>query len=175
MAHLPAPPKILQKLSETNSNNLELIRTFGSYTLDKIVKEELPTVGQLQKAYGSEKVELAITIIVCDLSKFFNNEIKEEQAQEIAIEFTSGILRNVTLEGIFLTCQKIKRSDLKFKLSANIILKEMHKHLEEQSDLIMQNNYNKHLAHQFSGDRNAPIQNELYAKFKLEHTLKNKK
>ena len=87
MAHLPAPPKILQKLSETNSNNLELIRTFGSYTLDKIVKEELPTVGQLQKAYGSEKVELAITIIVCDLSKFFNNYQKHRALQNRKMKY----------------------------------------------------------------------------------------
>lgn len=139
-------------ISEGDSKRLDIVRTFGSYSLQRIINDRPPTIGELQKIHGSEKVETALAIVVHDLGLTFDGEISKDQALEIATEISSTILRNVTLEGVFVTCQEIKRSDVFGKLNINKILKAMHKHLEEQCEAISTKNYNEHLARKFNTD-----------------------
>lgn len=139
-------------ISEGDSKRLDIVRVFGSYSLQKIINDKPPTIGELKKQHGSEKIETALAIVVHDLGLSFDGEITKEHALEIAAEISSTILRNITLEGVFVTCQEIKRSDVFGKLNINKVLKAMHRHLEEQCEAISSKNYNNHLAQKFNTD-----------------------
>lgn len=128
------------------SSKLELIRTFNSLTVSKIVAEHYPCVGVLAKSYGNEVVENCIAVIIADLNETFDGDLSKEKIDEITIEINSSMLRNHSLESIFLACKNLKSADVYGKLTVNKVLKELHKTFNEISDATALVNYNKHLA-----------------------------
>jgi len=160
-------------ISEGDSKRLDLVRTFGSYSLQRIIEDRPPCVGELARIHGQDKVDLAVAVVVHDLGLFFDGEISKDQALEIAAEVSSGLLRNLTLEGIFTTCQEIKRSDVFGKLTSNKIMKALNKHLEDYSESVSQANYNAHLSRKFIGERSATKEAERISKMKHDIELEN--
>lgn len=144
---------ILEKASKT-----DLIRNFSNLTLDKIVQNKYPAVGQLKREYGAEKVEKCVAIIVLDLSASFNGELSQEEAFEVAAEVSSSLLGNLSLEDVYFVCRQIKTSDNYGKLNVNKVLKTLKKHLNERSNKVATANYNDHLSRKVPADRSSADQ-----------------
>lgn len=162
-------------ISDKDSKRLDIIRVFGSYGLKRIVEDRPPCIGELARVHGQEKAELAVAIVIHDLGLSFDGDISKEQASEIAAEVSSGLMRNITLEGVFATCQEIKRSDVYGKLTPNKILKALNKHLEEYCESIANANYNRHLSMRFEGERSADREMKKLNEIKHDFQLQNLK
>lgn len=128
------------------SSKIELMRAFNQLTVSKIVSDDFPRVGELSRAYGNEVVEQCIAVLVADLSESFNGDLTKDNIDEIAVEINTGILRNHSLESIYLALKRTKTQDIYGKLTVNKVLKELHKTFDEISDAVMLKNYNNHLA-----------------------------
>lgn len=149
---------------ENKATKMDIIRTYNGLTLSKVVDNNLPTIGLLQKEYGLEKVELFTGMLIKDLSSSFENDLKTHQIDELTVEINNSVLRNMSLEGIFVACQDLKKSNVIGKLSVSKVLKHLNTFFEEQSKLIMQKNYNNHLAQKFYD----PIENRESEKEKQQ-------
>jgi len=138
-------------ISEKTSK-IELIERFGSLTVKKIVNESYPTIGALEREYGKESLTSAIGVIISDISLSFNSELNANDILEVAAEIRSSILRNVTLEGVYLACSDLKRESIVGRLNVSKLLKAMHKHLNDITIEAQSKNYNDHLATKHQGN-----------------------
>lgn len=134
------------------ASKLDLIEHFASLTLAGILQEKYPTIGRLEREQGKEAVSKVMSVIVADLSASFGGDLKMEEIQEVVTEIRSGLCRNVTLEGLYMTCSKIKRTST-FKLKVPTILKALDEHLEEHSQAVTKANLNHHLKFKFNEPR----------------------
>ncbi len=92
------------------ASKIDLIRNFANLTVEKIAKVGYPSFGALTKVHGLEKVEKVTSMLFLDLSATFNDDLSPEQVEEITAEISSSLMRNVSLEDIYLVCRKIKKS-----------------------------------------------------------------
>jgi len=157
-----------QMISE-KASKLELIERFGHLNLKEIVHQEYPTIGSLERMHGKDSTENAMAVIVADLSSSFSGDLDKNDIMEIVTEVRSGLNRNITLEGLYLVCQELKRSGI-FKLRLNHVLKAFESHLNEQMKAYELKNYNQHLATKASAERTKtnPFQDPAYKKIKAE-------
>jgi len=136
------------------SSKIELIRTFGGLTLKNIVADHLPSVGNLITKYGQSTVENSLAVLVADLSTSFDGDLNKEAIEEITIEITaSKLLRNLSLETVYLCFNELKSADIYGKLSVNKVLKALNKQWEDYSNTVAERNYNEHLATKFNQPR----------------------
>jgi len=154
-------PAVFQKVLEKASKR-DLIRQFGTLSVQSIIKDEYPTIGQLKRTYPVKQLEKVCSVILADLSESFNGELEDDDIEEISAELNSTmIFLNLTIEDVFLACRDIKSSDTFGKLSVNKVLSAFKKHFDKRSNLIQNKNENEHLSHKFSGlDERQQSQNE---------------
>ncbi|MEO9257392.1 MAG: hypothetical protein ABI207_03360 [Crocinitomicaceae bacterium] len=146
-------------ISEKTSK-IELIERFGSLTVKKIVHESYPTIGALQREYGKESLTSAIGVIISDVSLSFNSELSQNDILEVAAEIRSSVLRNVTLEGVYLACSELKREAIVGRLNVSKLLKAIHKHLNDITIEAQSKSYNDHLATKHQGESFSIISQE---------------
>ncbi len=125
------------------ASNIDLIRSFANLTIDKIVETAYPSFGALTKEYGLEKVEKVTSMLFLDLSATFNDELSPEQAQELSVEISSGILRNMSLEDIYLVCRKIKKTRNHKKMNVNFVLMALEQHFDDKCEAVLKYNINQ--------------------------------
>jgi|GEM_PF-2666187 len=130
----------------SKANKVELIRTFGDLSLSKILKHDFPTIGQLKKIHGLEKIEVISSLLISDLSASFDRALDSDQIMEITVEITSSNLRNLTLEDLYLVCRTIKSTDSFGKLTINKVLKSLTKHYEKRIERAGELSYNNHIS-----------------------------
>ena len=152
------------------ASKLDLIEHFASLTLAGILQEKYPTIGRLEMLHGKEVITKVMSVIVADLSASFGGDLKLEEIQEVVTEIRSGLCRNVTLEGLYMTCSKIKRTST-FKLKVPTILKALDEHLEEQTKAAANANYNEHLKHKHREPRERydPLANAGFQDFQAAY------
>ena len=154
MENLPQKKeKLLLEAIIEKSSKIELIKSFSSLSLDKIVKETKPSIGMLAKQYGEEVIQNAVGVVISDLNESFNGDLSKNNIQELIAELTTGFNRNITLEGIFITCRELKYKNDTMKITLNKLLKAFANHQEEVMQLAMKHNYSKHLSVKESRDR----------------------
>ena len=165
-------PNLYQMISD-KSSKIELIEHFGAMTLKQVVKEQPPAIGALERQHGKEAISNAIAVIVSDLNQSFGGDIGKDDILEVVAEVRTGITRSISLEDIYLICQKIKTSST-YKLKVPTILKAVNDHLAEKSNMVMNENYNKHLAGKFEGERSSTDyrDDDGYKKAKIEYLTK---
>lgn len=156
------------------ASKLDLIGAFGTLTLKSIINEQYPSISYLEKVHGKEIVQQTIAIIVADLNQSFNGDLTKEDILEIVEETLTGITRNLSLEDIYLVCRLVKVSGV-YKLRVPSLLKAINDHLNEKSNTIANENYNKHLATKFKGERTASKKDEEFEKFRIDYITKNMK
>jgi hypothetical protein len=163
------------------TSKLELIRSFSSLTLTNIVKESYPSIGELARRHGNEKIEKCVCVLVADLNEAFSGELTTSNIEEIAVEATSGLLKNHSLESIYWTFKNLKTADIYGKLTVNKVLKAIMESFDQISNAVATENYNRHLATKFNQPRETAegyrerLKNELnIAKtaLEIEKTLK---
>ena len=151
---------ILGKASKT-----DMIRVFGQLPLDRIVQGDYPSVGKLSRSFGLEKAEKAIGILLYDLSSSFDGALDKDQVQEICAEISSSVLRNLSLEDVYLVCRRIKHSNQYGKLSTNKVLAALSQHLDERSNAAYTYNLNKHLSSKFVDNDRQSSKRAMKAQF----------
>lgn len=159
-------PMILGKASK-----VQLIRAFGNLSMKQIVEESFPSVAALSREHGQETIEKAMSIVLLDLSESFDGELSKDAAEEICAEINSSMLRNLSLEDIYLVCRDIKLNTT-YKLTVNRVLKQMSKHFEERCEAAARHNDNKHMSTKFiDRDRKGDIQQarELMREARVMH------
>jgi hypothetical protein len=134
-------------------SKLDLIRAFSSLTLEKILQANYPTLGSLKRAYGDEKVETVVSIILHDLSSSFKGVFNESDVTELTAEIANTVYRNLSLEDVYMVCYQLKRSYLHGKLDQNKFLNAIDKHFNNRLEAIERKNYNEHLATKTTGDK----------------------
>jgi hypothetical protein len=166
-----------------------MIRSYGLLTTSQIIAHEFPPISSLMKQYEPRTIEKCICVLVSDLSASFKGELSKDDVEEVAVELMSTYLRNVTLEGIFVTCRKIKHTKIHGRLSVNKVLTELKAHFEDMSSQILLKNQNEHLSRKFDAPRmsvernikdmlsnaNAVAWYKYHSKFKDEKNGKRKK
>lgn len=135
------------------SSKTELIKSFSTLSLEKIVKEKMPSIGLLAKVHGEEVIENAVGVLISDLNESFDKNLSRNEIEEIIAEVTSGFSRNLTLEGIYLTCREIKYKNDTIKITVNKVLKALANHQNSLMECAMRINYSNHLSHKHQGNR----------------------
>lgn len=155
------------------TSKLELIRQFNGLTLSKIIEEKYTSIGMLSKQYGIDKVEQCLCVLVADLNTAFDGDLNKESIEEIAVEISTGITRNHSLESIYWTLNKLKSTDIYGKLTVNKVLKQVTQSFEVLSNATAESNYNKHLSTKFYEPRETIEEQRAYAKkqLSLAHTI----
>jgi len=125
------------------ASKIDLIRNFANLTVEKIAKVGYPSFGTLTKVHGLEKVEKVTSMLFLDLSATFNDDLSPEQVEEITAEISSSLMRNVSLEDIYLVCRKIKKSKNYGKLNVNKVLISLEEHFENKCEAVLQHNINQ--------------------------------
>lgn len=167
----------MYQLITAKASKTDLIRQFNGLTLPIIVKERFPSIGELARHYGQEQLEKCICVLTADLNESFEGELSKENIEEIAVEISSGLTKNHSLESIYWTFRKIKASDVFGKLTVNKVLKAIDKSFDELSNAVMAENYNNHLATKFDGERSSNKEEEGFHRYKIDYLIKqmNKK
>jgi hypothetical protein len=135
------------------SSKIELIKQFSNLSIEKIVKEKTPSIGMLAKQYGEEVMQNVIGVVISDLNESFNGDLSRSNIEELIAEITTGFNRNITLEGIFITCKNLKYKNDTMKITLSKVLKAVINHHEEVMQLAMKLNYSDHLSKKESRDR----------------------
>lgn len=158
---------ILEKAS-----NIQLIRAFGSLTVQKVVQTNPPALAKLKTIHGIEKTEAVIAVILSDLSASFDGTLDKESVEEIAVELTSSKLQNLSMEEVFIACRNLKNADNNFsKLTVNKVLATMNKQLKERVTAFGLHNQNKHLSTKLSDPNRDNGMTETKEKFKQAQLL----
>lgn len=140
-------PTIMQMTLEKKSK-VDLIRKFGSLSMQVIVTEQYPSVAALSRQYGLEKTEEVNAIILTDLSSSFDGELESVAIEEICAEISSDSeLFSLSLEDVYFVCKQIKMSNTFGKLSTNKILTALKKHFADRCDAAAANSMDKHSNH----------------------------
>ncbi len=147
------------------ASKIEMIRVFSKLTLDRIVQEKYPSIGTLSRTFGLEKTEKMMGIILHDLSSSFDGVLDKSQVQEICAEISSSVLRNLSLEDVYLVCRNIKLSDHYGKLNINKVLKTLNKHMDDRSNIAYEYNLNHHLSTKFVDDNRKNTMKVMKAQF----------
>ena len=150
------------------ASNVDLIRSFANLTVEKIAEGSYPSFGALTKVHGLAKVENVSSMLFLDLSATFNDELSPEQVQELSVEISSGIFRNLSLEDIYLVCRKIKKKKNHKKLNVNFVLLALEEHFDEKCEAVLKHNINQDHA------KRGVIDNERTASKELEKLDKNR-
>lgn len=166
-------PNLFQMIS-AKASKLDLIGAFGTLTLKSIINEQYPSISYLEKAHGKEIVQQTMAIIVADLNQSFGGDLTKEDILEVVEETRSGITRNLSLEDLYLICRQMKVSGT-YKLRVPGLLKAINDHLNEKSNAIANENYNKHLATKFKGERSTSQKDNDFEKFRIDYITKNMK
>lgn len=161
----------MEMISE-KASKVDLIRSFNNLTLAKTVSGHYPTISQINKEHGVEKTETLLQIIVSDLSASFNGDLSIEDSKEISATINTGILKNMTLEDVYLVCQQIKRTPSYGKLTLNKVMVALDKHIDERLNLIAEKNRNNHLAQKFIEPRKADQEKKKMREAKNWHISK---
>jgi len=155
------------------SSKIELIERFGAMTLKQVVNDKPPAIGALERQHGKEETQNVMAVIISDLNNSFGGDISKDDILEVVAEVRMGLTRSISLEDLYLICQKIKTSST-YKLKVPTILKAVNDHLAEKSNMVMNMNYNYHLANKYEGDRSSkPYQEDAdFRKAKIEYLTK---
>lgn len=156
------------------ASKFDLIEQYSNLTLSTIVSEKYPSICSLERMHGKESIQKVMSVIIADLSSSFQGDLNMEEIQEVVVEIRSSLTKNITLEGLFLTCSQLKRTTT-FKLKIPTVLKAVNEHLEEQTQAVMSANYNKHLQHKQREprDRYDSSKDEKFSQFKAEYFKRN--
>ncbi|MCO5230162.1 MAG: hypothetical protein M9958_03300 [Chitinophagales bacterium] len=146
-----AKPTVYQMILE-GASKYDLIEQYSKLTLSDIVQANYASIGALTRSQGKEQVRKVMAVLVSDLNTSFGGDMSKDEIIEAVYEIQNGISSNLSLEDLFLICSQLKRSHT-YKLKVPIILKAVEQHLEERTQLIMQNNYNAHLSTKHNEDR----------------------
>ena len=149
------------------ASKMDLIRSFNTLTLKKTVSGIYPTISHLKRQKGAEQTEKVLQIMIADLSASFGGALEEDDIEEIAISITTGILKNMTLEDVFIVSRDIKKSPSFGKMNLNKVMVALEDHLNKRIQLIADINHNEHLSTKFSADRNADKEKEKHREAKL--------
>ena len=163
----------MYQMISARSSKIELIEQYGAMTLKQVVNERPPAIGALERQYGKEAISTAMGVIIGDLNQSFGGDISKDDILEVVAEVRTGLNRSLSLEDLYLVCQEIKTT-YTYKLRVPTILKAVKDHLNEKSNMVMNENYNKHLASKFEGERNSTSyqEDEDYKKVKIEYLTK---
>lgn len=157
----------MYQLITAKASKLELIRHYNGLTLSKIVENKYTSIAALSQQYGVDKIEQCLCVLVADLNTTFEGELSKENIEELAIEISTGITRNHSLESIYWALNQLKSQDIYGKLTVNKILKQVSQAFDELSNAIAKENYNKHLAIKFNEPRETTEEKRAYAKKQL--------
>lgn len=145
-------PTVMQMFLEKASKT-DLMRTFNTLTIDRVINDNYPTLGMLNRSCGADKVEKVLTVLVLDLTTAFEGELNK-QAQELAVEIAT-VHRNLCLEDVYLVFRQLKSTPIYGKLTQNKVLAALNKHFEEKINEVDKISYEKHLStKQPYGERN---------------------
>ncbi len=104
-------------------------------------------------------------IMLHDLSSSFDGALDQDQVQEICVEISSSILRNLSLEDVYLFCRSIKLSDHYGKLNVNKGMIAMKRHLEDRCNATYQHHLNQHLSTKFIDNNQKSSKEVIKAEF----------
>lgn len=147
-SHLPTvaeKPTLWMQL-QNKASKLELIRNNSKLTIKQIVNEGRPSIAELSREYGADKVETMIGMLVKDLSDSLGAKLQMDEIEEIAVEVNSGLFVNITIEGFYMTLRKLKMKDKMFKLNVAQVLAAVQEHFDDHVNAHMEKNTNHHMA-----------------------------
>lgn len=135
---------MMQMILDKKSKN-EMIRSFAKMDLYKVAQNNFPSLNELAKIYGNEKMEDIVCVLVADLNVSFEGELLREQVEEISIEIMSGISSNMPLELVFVTLQEMKYADNGFgKLTINKVLRAVRSKFNEYQKIHISQRESEH-------------------------------
>lgn len=139
------------------SSKIELIRTFNSLTMKSVVESRYPSLGMIEREHGSEIMTNCVGVLISDLNTTFDGSLSKDAIEEIIAETTTGLMKNHSLETLFLVCRQLKQDDKIYKLTVNKVVRAIHAGFDEYQKEVMNQNYNNHLANQFHD----PLENRV--------------
>lgn len=173
MENLPSKaqeqPTMLQMILD-RSSKIELIRTFNTLTVKKIIETAPPSLGMIEKEHGFEKMTACVGVLISDLNTSFEGSLSKDAIEEIIAEATTGLMKNHSLETLFLACKKLKEDDRIYKLTLNKVVKAIRKGFDEYQNTLIETNYNNHLAQKFTDpleNRDSEQERELHRQAQL--------
>lgn len=121
------------------------------------VESRFPSLGMIEREHGHEIMTNCVGVLISDLNTTFDGSLSKDAIEEIIAETTTGLMKNHSLETLFLVCKKLKQDDKIFKLTINKVVRAIQAGFEEYQQEVMSQNYNNHLANQFHD----PLENRV--------------
>lgn len=153
------------------SSKRELTKAYGHLSLEKVIEGNYPSLAKLRKTYGDEKTETIASIMILDTATFFESNMNEEAAMDIAAEIATTHYY-LTLEDLFMVLQDLKQQEIYGKLTANKILVACKKHSEKRMQTAANINYNKHLQNKEGRTDEERLQDPAFLEFYHEYEKK---
>jgi hypothetical protein len=145
---LPAKQEkgIMQLILEGNSNR-QLVRTMGSLTMQQAMNTGVPGIATLVRRHGREKVEKVLAVMVSETAAYFDADMGQEQALDIAAEISIQYAA-IKLEDVWVCLNELKSTEIYGKLTSNKVLSALKKYMHRRLEVAEQQSLNQHLAHQ---------------------------
>ncbi len=128
---IKASKQVLQSLLEKASKK-ELIRSFNGLTIEKIIESKPTSLGQIQKDYTQDKAEHLTMILVADFALAFKDDLSKYDFEEIVLELNNSLLRNLSLEDVYLCLKELKSVKMYGKVNVNQILVHFNEYSERK-------------------------------------------
>lgn len=145
----------MQLMISAKASKVELLKAYGDLTLEKVATMKPMSLAQMAKVEEPEVCMKYVAVIVADLSQFFNGDLEREDIEEVAAEVQFSMLKNLTLEDVYVACMRIKRSKVSYKLTANEVLRQLNAYMDERCTYIANLNLSGHFSEQYREESNS--------------------
>jgi hypothetical protein len=136
---------VLQAVLE-KSSKIEMIRHFGALTLPQIIKAKYPSIGMLEKHFGTPKIHNALEVLLHDINLSFKGSLNADEIEEIAAELMVRH-RVLSFEDVYFCLQQLKTTKTSYAgLSVNQVLKCFSDYFDKRTTTAAQISLEKHLA-----------------------------
>lgn len=142
------------------------------------VESRFPSLGMIEREHGHEIMTNCVGVLISDLNTTFDGSLSKDAIEEIIAETTTGLMKNHSLETLFLVCKKLKQDDKIFKLTINKVVRAIQAGFEEYQQEVMSQNYNNHLANKFTDpieNRTSEQEKQLHRKALLQYNQEKNK
>lgn len=136
----------MQLILEGNSNR-DLVRHMGNLTMQQAMNGPYRSISALVRSEGRPKVEKVLAVMVAETAAYFDGEMGDDKALDIAAEITTKHA-GIRLEDIWVSLNELKSRELFGKLTSNKVLSHIRKYVDRRLEAAAQQSLNDHLSRQ---------------------------
>lgn len=176
MSNLIKKETTIYEMLVNKASKVDIIKAFAGISMKQVIVEKPITVGEIIRHYGEENATKAVVVLFADLSTSFGSDLKKDHLLELSAEVQSSLYKNLSLEDLYIICNRVKTSDIYGKLTVNKVLKEVKNYFDEKLNEVDNYNYNKHLeTKSYQARQSSTTITELVKRYQANETYRKTK